>query len=129
MRLAKTLLEENKIEVTIKNITNDSFTVLDFMVTFKEKYLVDWKNLVQRFGQFGSKRRYTVTTYLSNRLDAYSQKPGSLLEPFTRYKQAEFKDYRRTAPEERKVFGSLWIAVFRRRNESYETDRDERWLG
>jgi hypothetical protein len=83
------------------------------MVTFKEKYLVDWTNLVQRFGQFGSKRRYTVTTYLSNRLDVYSQKPGSLLEPFTRYKQAKFKDYRRTTHEEKEVFGSLWIAVFR----------------
>jgi hypothetical protein len=111
----KTLLEENKIEVTIRNVTNDSFTVLDFMVTFKEKYLVEWKNLVQRFGQFGSKRRYTVTTYLSNRLDVYSQKAGSLLEPFTRYKQAKFKDYRRTTPEEREVFGSLWIAVFRKK--------------
>jgi hypothetical protein len=111
----KTLLEENKIEVTIKNITNDSFTVLDFMVTFKEKYLVDWRNLVQRFGQFGSKRRYTVTTYFSNRLDVYSQRPGSILEPFTRYKQAKFKDYRRTTLEERKVFGSFWIAVFRKK--------------
>jgi hypothetical protein len=101
----KTLLEENKIEETIRNVTNDSFTVLDFMVTFKEKYPVDWKNLVQRFGQFGSKRRYTVTTYFSNRLDVYSQKLGSLLEPFTRYKQAKFKDYRKTTPKEREVFG------------------------
>jgi len=125
----KTLIEEEKVEEIVGAVTNDSFTVLDFVGIFKEKYPVDWKNLVKRFGQFGSKRRYTVTTYFSNRPDVYSQKPGSLLEPFTRYKQAEFKDYRRTAPEERKVFGSLWIAVFRRRNESYETDRDERWLG
>jgi len=111
----KTLLEEEKVEETIGAVTNDSFTVLDFMDIFKEKYPADWKNLVKRFGQFGSKRRYTVTTYFSNRLDVYSQKPCSLLEPFTRYKQAEFKDYRRTTPEERKVFGSLRIAVFRKK--------------
>jgi hypothetical protein len=108
----KTLLEENKIEETIRTVANDSFTVLDFMAAFKRKYPIDWKNLIERFGQFGNKRRYTVTTYFSNRLDVYSHKPDSLLEPFTRYKQAKFKDYRRTNPEERKVFGSLWIAVF-----------------
>ena len=111
----KTLLEEKKVEQTIGSVTKDSFTVLDFVEIFKEKYPIDWKNLVKRFGQFGSKRRYTVTTYFSNRLDVYSQKPGSLLEPFTRYKQAKFKDYRRTTPEEREVFGSLWIAVFRKK--------------
>lgn len=111
----KTLLEERKIERTIEAVIRSSFTVLDFMAIFKEKYPLDWKNLVDRFGQFGSKRRYTVTTYFSNRLDIYSQKPHSLIEPFTRYKQAEFKDYRRTTPEERRIFGSLWIAVFRKK--------------
>jgi hypothetical protein len=109
------LLEEEKVEQTVGAIPNDSFTVLDFVDIFKEKYPVEWKNLVKRFGQFGSKRRYTVTTYFSNRLDVYSQKPSSLLEPFTRYKQAKFKDYRRTTPEERNVFGSLWIAVFKKK--------------
>jgi hypothetical protein len=111
----KTLLEEEKIERTISAVTNDSFTVLDFMTAFKREYPADWKNLVERFGQFGSKRRYTVTTYFSNRLDVFSQKPDSILEPFTRYKQAKLKHYRRTTPEERKVFGSLWIAVFRKK--------------
>jgi hypothetical protein len=111
----KTLLEEEKIERTIRAVTNDSFTVLDFMAAFKRKYPADWAELVERFGQIGSKRRYTVTTYLSNRLDVYSQKPDSILESFTRYKKAKFKDYRRTTPEERKVFGSLWIAVFRKK--------------
>jgi hypothetical protein len=112
----KTLLEEKKIERTIRAVTNDSFTVLDFMAAFKERHPADWDILVKRFGQFGSKRRYTITTYLSNRLDVYSQKANSLLKPFTRYRQAKFKDYRRTTPEERKVFGSLWIAVFRKKN-------------
>ena len=111
----KTLLEEDKIEETIRTVTNDSFTVLDFIVTFREKYPIDWEKLVKRFGQFGSKRRYTVTTYFSNRLDVYPQKSDSLLESFARYRQARFKDYRRTTPEERKVFGSLWIAVFKKK--------------
>ena len=111
----KPLLEEEKIERTIRVVTNDSFTVLDFMAVFKRIYPVDWDKLVERFGQFGSKRRYTVTTYFSNRLDIFSQKSNSILEPFTRYKQAKFKDYRRTTLEEREVFGSLWIAVFRKK--------------
>jgi hypothetical protein len=113
----KTLLEEGKIEETVRAVANDSFTVLDFVAVFREKYPVDWKNLVNRFGQFGSNRRYTVTTYFSNRLDVYSQKPRSLMKPFTRYKQAKFKDYRKTTPEERKVFGSFWIAVFRKKKQ------------
>ena len=117
MMAQKTLLEEEKIEETIGAIAEDSFTVLDFIGIFKEKYPIDWKNLVKRFGQFGSKRRYTVTTYFSNRLDVYSQKPSSLLEPFARYKQTRFKDYRRTTPEERKIFGSLWIAVFKKKKQ------------
>jgi hypothetical protein len=112
------LLKEEKVEQTISAVNNDSFTVLDFMAAFERKYPVDWKNLVKRFGQFGSKRRYTVTTYFSNRLDVYSQKPNSILEPFTRYKQAKFKDYRRTTPEEREVFGSLWIAIFRKKKKA-----------
>lgn len=73
--MQKTLLEEEKIEGTIRAITNDAFTVLDFMAAFKRKYPVDWEKLVEKFGQFGSSRRYKVTTYLSNRLDVYSQKP------------------------------------------------------
>jgi hypothetical protein len=113
----KTLLEEGKIEETVRAVPDDSFTVLDFVAVFREKYPVDWKNLVNRFGQFGSNRRYTVTTYFSNRLDVYSQKPRSLLESFTRYKQAKFKDYRKTTLEERKVFGGLWIAVFRKKKQ------------
>jgi len=112
----RTVIEEDKIVETIKNIAKDSFTVLDFIEAFKNIYPGDWKRLVERFGMFGSKRRYTVTTYLSNRLDVYSQKENSLLIPFPRYKQAKFKDYRKTAIEERRVFGSPWIAVFRKKH-------------
>jgi len=111
----KTLLEEEKIEETIKRIPQSSFTVLDFIEVFKELYPEDWKGLVERFGQFGEKRRYTVTTYLSNRLDLYSRKPYSLLLPFTRYREGKFKDYRKVTKEEQKRFGSPWIAVFKKK--------------
>jgi len=114
---AKALLKEEKIEETIKRIPQSSFTVLDFIEVFKDLYPEDWKRLVERFGQFGEKRRYTVTTYLSNRLDLYSQKPYSILVPFTRYSEGRSKDYRRTSSEERKHFGSPWIAMFKKRGE------------
>jgi len=110
----KTLLKEEKIEETIRRTPQSSFTVLDFIQVFKELYSDDWKRLVERFGQFGEKRRYTVTTYLSNRLDFYSQKPHSLLQPLTRYSEGKFKDYRKTTKEERKQFGGSWIAVFKK---------------
>jgi len=111
----KILLEERKVEETIKRIPQSSFTVLDFIVVFKDLYPEDWKRLAKRFGQFGEKRRYTVTTYLSNRLDLYSQIPRSLLYAFTRYSEGKFKDYRKTTKEEKKYFGSPWIAVFKKK--------------
>ena len=112
------LLDEKKIEETIKRIPKNSFTVLDFIEVFKVLYPEDWERLVQRFGQFGEKRRYTVTTYLSNRLDLYSRKPNSLLVTFTRYSEGKFKDYRRTTKEEKKYFGSPWIAVFKKKGQN-----------
>ena len=117
----KNLVEEEKIRDTIKKIPETSFTVLDFIEFFKILYPDDWRRLVERFGTFGEKRRYTTTTYLSNRLDAYSQKTNSLLVPFTRWKQARFQDYRRTTEEEKKFFGSPWIAVFKKK-EALKTD-------
>jgi len=114
----KTLLEEEKIRETIMRIRRSSFTVLDFIEVFKELYPNDWKQLAERFGQLGEKRRYTVSTYLSNRLDLYSRKADSVLLPFTRYSEAKFKDYRRTTEAERKRFGSPWIAVFKKRKET-----------
>ena len=111
----RTLLEEEKIEEAIKKVPQSSFTVLDFMETFRELFPADWKRLVDRFGRFGEKRRYTVTTYLSNRLDLHSRKDQSLLQPFTRYSEGKLRDYRRTSKEERKHFGSPWIAVFKKK--------------
>ncbi len=66
------------------------------MDTFRNMRSEDRKRLVEKFGLFGSKRRYTATTYFSNRLDAYSQKPCSILVPFTGYKKGKFKDYKKT---------------------------------
>jgi hypothetical protein len=111
----KMLLEEEKLKETIKRIPQDAFTVLDFIEVLKEQYPEDWRNLLERFGQFGQKRRYTATTYLSNRLDVYSQQPDSLLRPFTRYSKGKFKDYRKPNEEEQKHFGSPWIAIFKKR--------------
>jgi hypothetical protein len=106
--MKKTLLEEDKIAATIRQIPSRSFTVLDFSAVFKTLYPADWRRLVARFGQLGEKRRYTVTTYLSNRLDVYSQKPGSLLQPLTHYSQAKFNGRRRTSKE---GFIRSWLRV------------------
>lgn len=111
---AKPLVEDIKLEKTIKAIPKDAFTVLDFMEVFKALYPEDWTRLVARFGVFGDKRRYTVTTYLSNRLDTFSHRPDSLLGPLTRFTESK-KDYRRTTKQEKKVFGSPWIAVYRKK--------------
>jgi len=112
---SKSIIEEEKIGETIKSILKDMFTVLDFIEVFKNLFPEEWNQLVERFGLFGSKRRYTVTTYFSNRLDVYSQKSHSILVPFTRYEEGEFKDYRKATEEERKVFGSPWIAVYKKK--------------
>jgi hypothetical protein len=117
---SKTVIEEKKIEEAIRSIPADSFTVLGFMQVFRQIHPEDWERLVEKFGLFGSKRKYTVSTYLSNRLDVYSRKPYSILIPFTRYKEGKFKDYRKTTDEERKVFGSPWIAVFKKKPASKE---------
>jgi hypothetical protein len=111
----KTLLEEKKIEDTIKKMRQSSFTVLEFIEIFKMLYPLDWDRLVKRFGTFGEKRRYTASTYFSNRLDVYFQKPDSVLVPFVRWKQNKFQDRRRITEEEKKSFGSPWIAVFRKK--------------
>ncbi len=109
-----TLLDTEKIEQTIKGLSQDSFTVLDFTAAFKELYPQDWTRLVERLGELGQGRRYTVNTYLSNRLDVYSHKPGSLLMPFLRYSEAKFADYRKPTVEERKRF---WQPMDRRLQE------------
>jgi hypothetical protein len=112
--VGKTLLERQKIVETIPNIPASSFTVLQLIDVFQSLYPLDWQRLVQRYGLYGEKRRYTVTTYLSNRLDLYSKQADSLLFPLTPYSEDRSKDYRRPVKEERKRFDSPWIAVFKK---------------
>jgi len=118
--VARSFLEQEKLVETIKRVPHRSFTVLEFIDVFQSLYPLDWQRLVERYGLYGEKRRYTVTTYLSNRLDLYSKQPDSLLFPLTPYSENRSKDYRRPTKEERKRFGSPWIAVFRKR-EAAET--------
>jgi len=65
----KPLLEKEKIVQTVRSVPQGSFTILDLMEAFRSLYPEDWTRLVQRYGEFGEKRRYTVTTHLSKRLD------------------------------------------------------------
>jgi len=97
--MTKPLLEEASIEETIGRIPQGAFTVLDFIEVFEGLYPQDWKRLVQRFGRFGEKRRYTVNTYLSNRLDLYSCKACSPPLRFTRYREDRSKDFTKTTKE------------------------------
>ncbi|MDH5795036.1 MAG: hypothetical protein OEZ24_02900 [Candidatus Bathyarchaeota archaeon] len=108
-------MEVEKIEKTIRKVQQDSFTVLEFISVFKELHPEDWKRLAKLPKSLGEKRRYTVTRYLSNRLDLYSSKADSLLMPFTRYSEGKFKDYRKTTEKKRKFFGSPWIAIFKKK--------------
>jgi len=73
--------------------------------------------LVERFGLFGEKRRYTVATYFSNRLDIYSQKPESLLYTFTRYSKVSCKTTESELKKNREKFGGSWVAVSRKKTQ------------
>lgn len=100
------IIAEEKLIKTIKQLPEASFTILEFMETFKNLFPGEWEKLVDRYGLFGEKRRYTVATYLSNRLYSYSHKDASLLKPFQKYKKKGKGDYRRATTEERRSFGS-----------------------
>ena len=113
--MAKPLLSEAKLESAIRAIRKRSFTVLDFADMFEKRYPEDWHRLVERFGTFGEKRRYTISTYLSNRLEIYSRKPRALLRRHPHYAEDRDAGYRRPAGEEKKRFGSPWIAVYRKK--------------
>lgn len=102
-----TLLEEENMAETSRGIPQDSFTILDFVRVFRALCPEDWRRLVERFGEFGKKGRYTVTTYPSNGLDSYSQKPDSLLIPLTHYSKDRLRDHGRTTKEEEDLRQSL----------------------
>ncbi len=114
--MSNALVSEETIRDAVRAIPETSFTILDYVDVFRRLHPDDWGRLIKRFGDFGEKRRYTVNTYLSNRLDLYSQKPDSILHPLTHWSEGGFKDRRRATEEERKRFGSPWIAVCRKKD-------------
>ena len=109
------ILDEEKITKAIEAIPSVSFTILEFMKAFAEEFPAEWKRLVEHYGLYGSKRRYTAATYLANRLYTYSHKSGSVLCPFRRFEKGGKGDYRKSSKQEREEFGSPWIAVYRKR--------------
>ena len=48
---SKTIVEEKKIEETIKNIPEDWFTAIDFTEAFRRNYPGEWKRLVERLAR------------------------------------------------------------------------------
>jgi hypothetical protein len=112
------LLPEWKVRETIRAIPTGEFTVLEFADVLAEMYPDDWRMLLARFGTFGEKRRYTISTYLSNRLEEYSRKPASLLEPHPHYGEDRERGYRRPTSQEKRRFGSPWIAVCRKKRQA-----------
>ena len=114
----KPLLDEKAIAAVVERIPRSTFTVLEFMDYLEDFHPQVWNSLLERYGTFGQGRRYTGPTYLSNRLVTYSQKEESLLHPFRGWQRGRVPpspDYRRSTDEEKKRFGSPWIAIFRKR--------------
>lgn len=112
------LLDDQIIVSVIERIPKSTFTVLEFIDYLEGSHPQVWNSLLERYGTFGQGRRYTTATYLSNRLVTYSQKEGALLHPFRGWQKGRVPpspDYRRPTAEEKKRFGSPWIAVFRKR--------------
>ncbi len=109
------LVSDEPLERVIREMP-EAFTILDYAATFKRLYPRAWARLRDRYGLYGSGTRYSVFTYLSNRLSTYSRrKEENLLEPTpVGWKPEESRFLRRTTPEEREHFGSRWIVVFRR---------------
>jgi hypothetical protein len=109
------LLDHDATETTIESMRKREFTVLDFGDALRKKHPELWALLVERFGEFGEKRRYTVSTYLSNRLEEYSRGGRGLLKTHPHYSEDRDRGYRRPTEDEKKRFGSPWIAVYRRK--------------
>jgi hypothetical protein len=119
-------VDMDQLEATISRM-DPTFTILDFADEFQAQFPGAWRGLVERYGLYGSGTRYSVLTYLSNRLSSYSRRKSTgLLEPTpTGWKPEEGPFLRRTLPEERGRFGSQWIVVFRKR----PADQDARSPG
>ncbi len=106
----------DQLEAVLRRMA-ESFTVLDFCQAFEETFPNLWQQLVEHYGLYGSGTRYSVLTYLSNRLSSYSRRktPG-LLEPTPKgWKPVEGRYLRHSTADERQHFGSPWIVVYWRR--------------
>jgi len=112
--MKRPFLEERKIMETLAKLPKSSFTILDFMATFKKSFPDQWQRLVERYGLSGERKRYTVATYLANRLYVHSHKSESCLKPFQKYRKGGTGDYRRATRKEKESFGSPWIAIYRK---------------
>jgi hypothetical protein len=110
------LVPDDELEATIKRMP-DGFTVLDFADRFAEMFPPRWTELVDRYGLFGSGTRYSVLTYLGNRLSSYSRrKRTNLLLPTPQgWEPRPGPFLRRSTHTERERFGSPWIVIYRRR--------------
>jgi hypothetical protein len=114
--MASPLVSVEEVEAVIPQMPG-AFTILDFADAFAGQFPERWKQLVDRYGLYGSGTRYSALTYLSNRLSSYSRRksPG-LLDPMpVGWKPEEGRYLRRSTAQERQHFGSRWIAVYRRR--------------
>ena len=71
---------------------------------------VDSKNLILSHSLFLLAGRMNLTS-----MSVFiSQKSKSCLVPFQKYESNGTGDYRRATKEERKAFGSPWIAIYRK---------------
>lgn len=113
----KPMIDEDVIEITIRQIYSSDFTVIDFINEFKKVSPKDWSALRDKYGELGDERnsQYTVKHYLSQRLMKYSSKEYALLQSFTPYTISTTKDYRETTDIEKQTHGSRVIAVYRKK--------------
>ncbi len=109
------LIPDDELEAVIGSMPG-GFTVLDFADRFAAEYPARWDEPTERYGLYWSGTRYSVLTYLGNRLSGYlRRKEPGLLEPAPRgWKPEESRFLRRPTRSERERFGSPWMVVYRR---------------
>lgn len=107
-----------QMEQTIAAIPTKSFTIIDFIRAFNDLFPEAWDQLVIAFGLKGdgTRRGYTATVYLGNRLWMMTKKPGSPLLPMVPWQKGgvETPGQRRATPAERAMGAEGIIRVFRK---------------
>ncbi|MCJ2520415.1 MAG: hypothetical protein LN412_05645 [Candidatus Thermoplasmatota archaeon] len=61
------LVSDEQLEPVIQEMP-EAFTILDFATAFERLHATVWAHLEERYGLYGSGTRYSVMTYLSNRM-------------------------------------------------------------